>query len=56
LPANSLAARVLIPEPNLWTDATPFVYEGTLDLWQDGQREDQAPILVTFKGSTAFKV
>jgi hypothetical protein len=46
---------VLIPEPNVWTEATPFVYEGTLELWQDGERQDQAPISVAFKGSTDFK-
>src|SRR5262249_62180662 len=35
---GSLAVRALIPEPNLWTEETPFFYEGPLELWQDGQR------------------
>jgi hypothetical protein len=37
-PASALTVRAVIPEPNLWTEATPFVYEGRLELWQDGQR------------------
>jgi hypothetical protein len=37
---NALTARVLIPEPNLWTEQTPFVYQGPLELWQDGERCD----------------
>jgi hypothetical protein len=44
-----LAAQVLIPEPNLWTEATPFVYDGTVELWQDGQRCDTARVSVGLK-------
>jgi hypothetical protein len=33
-----LAARVVIPEPNRWEPACPFVYDGVVELWQDGQR------------------
>ncbi len=33
-----LTARVVIPEPNLWTCDTPFVYEAVLELWRDGRR------------------
>jgi hypothetical protein len=35
------AARVVIPEPSLWDPQGPFVYQGTVELWQDGQRCDQ---------------
>jgi hypothetical protein len=39
-----LAARVVIPEPSLWEPQCPFVYQGIVELWQDGARCDQAPI------------
>jgi hypothetical protein len=32
--------RVIIPEPNLWEPQTPFLYQGTLELWQQGERCD----------------
>jgi hypothetical protein len=32
-----LAARVVIPEPSLWEPECPFVYDGVIELWQDGQ-------------------
>jgi hypothetical protein len=35
-----LAARALIPEPNLWSPETPFVYEAAVELWRDGKRVD----------------
>jgi hypothetical protein len=41
---EGLAARVVIPEPSLWEPQCPFVYQGTVELWQDGARCDQAPI------------
>jgi hypothetical protein len=34
------AARVVIPEPNLWEPACPFVYDIVIELWQDGERCD----------------
>jgi hypothetical protein len=48
-PHGTLAARVVIPEPNLWTAAMPFVYEGPLELWQDGERCDTATVSVALK-------
>jgi hypothetical protein len=39
-----LAARVVIPEPSLWEPQCPFVYQGKVELWQDGARCDQVPI------------
>lgn len=46
---RTLAVRVVIPEPNLWTEAAPFVYEGPLELWQDGRRCDAVAVSVALK-------
>src|SRR5437868_6686002 len=32
---NILSVRAAIDEPNLWTEKSPFVYEGVVELWQD---------------------
>ena len=34
---EGLAARIVIPEPSLWEPECPFVYQGTVELWQDGR-------------------
>jgi hypothetical protein len=39
-----LAARVVIPEPSLWEPQCPFVYQGAVELWQDGARCDQVQL------------
>jgi hypothetical protein len=52
-PDNTLIARAVIPEPNLWTEKTPFVYEGSLELWQDGERCDVARLSVGLRFSDA---
>jgi hypothetical protein len=44
-----LKARIVIPEPNLWTLETPYIYEGNIELWQDGQRCDIAVVIARFK-------
>ena len=41
---TGLAARVVIPEASLWEPECPFLYEGTVELWEDGMRCDQAPL------------
>lgn len=51
-PAERLAVRVLIPEPNLWTEETPFFYEGSLELWQDEERQDSVRLSVALKVRT----
>jgi hypothetical protein len=38
-------ARVIIPEPNYWSPATPFLYTGPLELWQAGQCVDRTQII-----------
>jgi hypothetical protein len=41
---NHVALRVVIPEANWWEPETPFLYEGPVELWQDGQRCDRRDI------------
>jgi hypothetical protein len=36
-----IVLRVLIPEPNLWDPISPFLYEGTLELWDGRDRCEQ---------------
>jgi hypothetical protein len=38
--SGDLVARVVIPEPSCWQPDCPFVYDGVIELWQDGQRCD----------------
>jgi hypothetical protein len=42
--ASSLARRVVIPEASPWEPESPFVYEGPLELWQDGRLVDQTTV------------
>jgi hypothetical protein len=39
-----LTRRVIIPEASLWEPQCPFLYEGPIELWQDGQLRDQAVV------------
>jgi hypothetical protein len=32
-----LIRRVIIPEPSLWDPISPFLYQGPIELWQEGQ-------------------
>ena len=34
---QTITLRVVIPEPSFWDPQTPFLYEGPVELWQDGQ-------------------
>jgi hypothetical protein len=45
-PAESpgLVRRVAIPEASLWDPSSPFLYEGPVELWQDGCRCDQVTV------------
>jgi len=36
--------RAVIPEPSFWEPETPFLYGGSVELWQKGERNDEAPI------------
>ena len=37
---QQIAVRVVIPEPSLWDPVSPFLYEGPVELWEDGERTD----------------
>lgn len=50
-PGKTLCARVLVPEPNLWTEATPFIYHVRLELWENGQCADMAILPLGLKQS-----
>jgi hypothetical protein len=39
-----MTRRVVIPDPGLWSPQTPFLYQGTVELWEDGQMCDRAPV------------
>lgn len=39
--SDHILLRVLIPEPSWWEPKTPLLYEGPLELWQDGERCEQ---------------
>jgi len=48
---NVWIGRILIPEPNLWTVETPFIYQGNVELWLDGKLTDVKPIRAAFKST-----
>jgi hypothetical protein len=35
---NSMTLRVTIPEPSFWEPETPFLYQGSVELWQNDER------------------
>ncbi len=39
-----LSLSVVIPEPSLWEPATPFLYEGPVELWENGKCVDKRVI------------
>jgi hypothetical protein len=36
--SRDLRARVLIPEPSFWEPETPFLYQGSVEIWKAGSR------------------
>jgi hypothetical protein len=40
LESNQILFRVVIPEASFWEPETPLLYQGPLELWQDGERCD----------------
>ncbi len=38
---DHLVVRAVMPEPCLWDPQTPFLYQGPLELWEDGKRCEQ---------------
>jgi hypothetical protein len=41
---DHVVLRAVIPEPSLWEPASPFLYEGPLEVWQDGVLCERATI------------
>src|SRR4051812_37737852 len=37
-----VSARVVIPDPNLWEPAHPFVYWGPVEVWRGGEKIGEA--------------
>ncbi|MDB5306848.1 MAG: hypothetical protein JWO38_1050 [Gemmataceae bacterium] len=37
---TALVLRAVIPEPNMWSPAAPFRYDGRVGVWRDGVRVD----------------
>jgi hypothetical protein len=50
---DALHARVTIPEACFWEPESPFLYQGPIELWQDGQRCEQ---IVITHGLRAFRL
>lgn len=51
--SNVRLAKVLIPEPNLWTAAKPFTYWGYVEIWQEGQLVSSNPVEVGLRQTTS---
>jgi hypothetical protein len=43
-PAEPGRQRVIIPEPAMWEPASPFLYDGIVELWQGEQRLDRVSL------------
>jgi hypothetical protein len=39
-----LTVRAVIPEASFWDPESPFLYQGTVELWQGGERCDQVQV------------
>lgn len=45
----AVCARLVIPEPSLWEPASPFLYEGAVELWEHGVLQDRRPVRRGFR-------
>src|SRR5690242_18252743 len=41
---GDLTARAIIPEPSFWDPESPFLYEGTVEVWKGGNRCHEAAL------------
>ncbi|HEV3145535.1 MAG TPA: hypothetical protein VGZ47_16700 [Gemmataceae bacterium] len=41
---SPLTRRVIIPEPSLWDTVSPHLYQGVVELWEDGQLCDRVAV------------
>src|SRR5215471_1330565 len=39
-----LRARVMLPDPCMWSPEAPFLYRGPVELWQHGQLREQTVV------------
>jgi hypothetical protein len=44
-----LILRAIIPEPNLWSPAAPFRYDGRVEVWDVGGQVDSHPFAVELR-------
>jgi hypothetical protein len=52
---TAVSLRAVIPEPNPWTPAAPFRYEGRAELWADGQKVDERAFAVELRPAAAVR-
>jgi hypothetical protein len=48
-PGEGLALRAAVPEPNLWSAAAPFRYDGRVEVWAGGARADSRAFAVELR-------
>src|SRR5690349_13797810 len=41
---GDLSARVIIPEPSFWDPVSPFLYQGSVEVWTGGKCWCEVPI------------
>jgi hypothetical protein len=51
-PREGITVRLVVPEASLWTPQTPFLYEGLVELWQDGTCCDRVLVRHGFRSLT----
>jgi hypothetical protein len=49
--ATAITMRIVIPDPLAWQPDRPYVYEGAVELWQEGRKCDERPIRVLGRAS-----
>ena len=49
---NGLSLRAVIPEPNLWSAAAPFRYDGRVEMWVGGARTEVREFAVELRAAS----
>ena len=44
-----LSLRAVVPEPNLWSPAAPFRYDGRAEVWVDAAKVGERPFAVELR-------
>src|SRR5262249_19936731 len=47
--APHISLRVIVPEPSLWEQESPFLYRLVVELWQEGKLCDQKSLMHAIK-------